>query len=744
MIKPRLCAYLEKHGKISKYQSGCRANHSCDDNILRLEADIRRAQSRGETVAAVFLDLTAAFDKLWNQGAIKYLHSLGIEGRMLRWLAAFLLNRKIRVRLNGETSELVETENGCPQGSVLSPIIFTVVMNSLEAAITRHNEQHPLDRVQLSQFVDDGAVWVTSLSPKIAVRKLQSALKCIEQWSDENGFIINPSKTQAILFHKNKRVAPEASEDFPVLNICGSKLKYLTSIVFLGMTFDKKLTWEAHVTKLLQRCQSDLNLIKAVRGQDWGTDKRSLFRVYQACMLSKINYGSAAYNSAPKRQLDKLQVLQNHALRVITGARRYTPINALHIECGTLELDLAREANQLKYWARTIAQGDTLPTNEKVTEDPAYEYCKGKKGPLPYTQNVQRLAREYQLDPSKIQAPIHFSLSTLSHPIVDLRLCDVIKKSDNDPNSGNVAVGHISTYYSGYVRIFSDGSKDTDQEIAGGGYIVHNPDNTIAHFSAVCYQPEVSIYSCELAIIKDITGYIRKMENHSFTKYVVISDSLSALRSIISGRSKSRPELVYNILKDITSLIGEGIILEFLWVPSHVGILGNEQADFLAKLGSTVGRRSKLKLSTQEVYSDIKRKVYNKQDCAWFRYCAEKGISYDSARSRRLTVYSKHRAEDIAYTRLRLRACGLAGEAPPTQDTTCPGCSVPNTFEHLFFQCPMYQDSRRELSGTVLSVVGAQAVIDRDTLMFPPIKIASRIRAGVFKFLRDTGYLNKL
>ena len=57
MIKPRLCAYLEKHNKIAKVQSGCRSNHSCEDHIVRLEADIKRAQLLGQTVAAVFLDL---------------------------------------------------------------------------------------------------------------------------------------------------------------------------------------------------------------------------------------------------------------------------------------------------------------------------------------------------------------------------------------------------------------------------------------------------------------------------------------------------------------------------------------------------------------------------------------------------------------------------------------------------------------------------------------------------------------
>jgi len=49
---------------MSDVQSGCRQNHSCEDNLIRLEHDIRKAQATNTHVIAVFLDLTAAFDKL--------------------------------------------------------------------------------------------------------------------------------------------------------------------------------------------------------------------------------------------------------------------------------------------------------------------------------------------------------------------------------------------------------------------------------------------------------------------------------------------------------------------------------------------------------------------------------------------------------------------------------------------------------------------------------------------------------
>ncbi len=285
MIKPRLCAYLEKHKKISEVQSGCRSNHSCEDHLVRLEADIKRAQNLGQTVAAVFLDLTAAFDKLWNENAIKTLNTLGIEGKMLNWLAAFLTTRKIKVRLHDATSESVETINGCPQGSVLSPILFSVTMNTLDREIKTHNSQNNTDLINLSLFVDDSAIWTTSKSPNLAITKIQKALTAIENWSASYGFQINPTKTQAILFpasaqkvaaNARKATRSKKTPNPPQLTLCGAPLPLLDNITFLGMTFDKYLTWKDHILKLVVRCQKDLNFLKCIQRNNWGTDKKAL------------------------------------------------------------------------------------------------------------------------------------------------------------------------------------------------------------------------------------------------------------------------------------------------------------------------------------------------------------------------------------------------------------------------------------------------------------------------------------
>jgi hypothetical protein len=144
MIKPRLCNYLEYNNLISPAQSGCRSHHSCDDNLARLEADASRAINSNKFLLAVFLDLSNAFDKSWIGAAIGSLGKIGIRGRMLKWIKEFLATRSIKVKLNGSFSEVVETVNGCPQGSVLSPIIFSLIMNIFSETIAKFNNNKSL------------------------------------------------------------------------------------------------------------------------------------------------------------------------------------------------------------------------------------------------------------------------------------------------------------------------------------------------------------------------------------------------------------------------------------------------------------------------------------------------------------------------------------------------------------------------------------------------------------------------
>ncbi len=123
--------HIEQNDKLAPTQSGFRNNGSTQDQLTILETVIKSAFSNKKSVVSVNLDLEKAFDLMWTKGAIKQLKTKGVKTRMLLWINNFLSNRKIRVRIGTTHAEYVEIDNGSPQGSAISHILFNIIIDSL-------------------------------------------------------------------------------------------------------------------------------------------------------------------------------------------------------------------------------------------------------------------------------------------------------------------------------------------------------------------------------------------------------------------------------------------------------------------------------------------------------------------------------------------------------------------------------------------------------------------------------------
>ena len=91
-------------------------------------------------LVAVSLDLEKAFDLMWAKGTLIQLQKYGITGKIFQWIRSFLKDRKIQVLLGNILSGQHDLENGCPQGSVISPILFNLIINTLHKTLEEHKK----------------------------------------------------------------------------------------------------------------------------------------------------------------------------------------------------------------------------------------------------------------------------------------------------------------------------------------------------------------------------------------------------------------------------------------------------------------------------------------------------------------------------------------------------------------------------------------------------------------------------
>ena len=131
MIKERIQWYVEKNNLLPNFLSGFRKGRSTTDNIVQLENDIQKNINCSVHTLAVFLDVEKAYDSLWIEGLLFKLNQCGIQGKMLNYLQNYLTERTFQVRISDIESGEYKMLNGLPQGSVLSPILYNIMMRDI-------------------------------------------------------------------------------------------------------------------------------------------------------------------------------------------------------------------------------------------------------------------------------------------------------------------------------------------------------------------------------------------------------------------------------------------------------------------------------------------------------------------------------------------------------------------------------------------------------------------------------------
>ena len=348
LITTRLTWHIETNHLFNIDQAGFRKGRTTIDQVMRLQNDVTQSLNNNKYTVAIFLDLKKAFDMVWTTGILEKMQDLGITGRMYTWIKDFLSNRTFQVKVEGHLSDIHKLENGTPQGSVISPILFLIAINDFPE----------LDNgVKKSIFADDSAIWKSGGSLDQLTKQVQKAMDRIGEWTQRWGFNLSTEKTIGIVF-----CAPKKPDQTTIL-LEGKQIKFETHTKFLGMVMDNRLTWRRHIEHVEKKCKQVLNLLRCISGQTWGADKTTMLMIYRAFIRPRLDYGSIAYNSATDGLKKRLEAIQMSALRISCGAMKGTSNAAIQVECGEMPLDLRRLNQSLKYASKISANGDH-PTNE--------------------------------------------------------------------------------------------------------------------------------------------------------------------------------------------------------------------------------------------------------------------------------------------------------------------------------------------------------------------------------------------
>ena len=167
------------------------------------------------------------------------------------FVSEFLSDRVFKVRVGNTFSDDYTQEMGVPQGSILSVTLFSLKINSLVMSLQRH--------VQCSLYVDDLCIYYSSSHMPAIERKLQHCINSLQVWCDQNGFKFSSTKTVCVHFCQQRKIHLD-----PELYLHNEIIPVVDQTKFIGIIFDRKLSFIPHINFVKTNCAQALNLIKVL------------------------------------------------------------------------------------------------------------------------------------------------------------------------------------------------------------------------------------------------------------------------------------------------------------------------------------------------------------------------------------------------------------------------------------------------------------------------------------------------
>ncbi len=706
MVHTRLSYYLESNNLLSINQCGFRKGCSTLDQLVQLEHKIRLALSAKKTVIVLYIDFMGAFDGVPHLEVLHRLATLGVSGLMLGWLKNYLSDRTYKCFIQGSFSGFSPAESGVPQGSILSPTLFSVLINDIPS---RQNND-------LSAFADDVTFYLIAPSFSDAYDRMINVIHDLENWTKTSGMIINTEKSHYQYF------STKYIKDPPPLPYLNYQISYCKTYKFLGLIFDSpRLTFKDHIEELILDCTKRMNILKCVSSHSWGADRMTLTKFYVSFIRSRMDYGCQVYMSAAETHLHKLETVQNACLRIILGSMRSTRIDSLRVESFILPLSHRRELLSGLYYYKICYAPDNHPVVAKL---------------LPSVQGLSFLHfRQPHLKPFILRArsmltslnlpidyynhqPIYSSLPPWNDCIIQVTTDLIIPVTKTDPVQlqKSAFLSTMEIKYNSFFAVYTDGSLvpavNAETSVTAAFYI---PLFQVSE--AFRLPPSCSVCLAELyAILRslqfiqdDVTRFCAASASFGFDGLVVCSDSQSALE-MIKNCKLDDCGFVHAIYSTLNSLHTQyGLTIPLQWVPSHCDITGNDEADRLAQLAHSEIHKPIVNMPypLNFLKRNLNESIIAKYNTQWqaIRSMTHLGLVKQKFESWN-HVMPNERRSDVALSRLRLGHSRLKGhlfKLRLNENPNCILCSVEETPEHLLLHCPKYTQERDILRLSLLS-----------------------------------------
>lgn len=333
ILLTQLGCFVDDNDILPMFQSGFRKSYSTTSALCTILDDVLDARDKSEMTCLVLLDMSRAFDSLNLECLLAKLGCCGIAGNTLAWLGNYLVGRHqiTRTYVDGVEaySNRREVYSGVPQGSILGPLLFSLYTSDL---------QNVLKHCRMHMYADDLQIYLRfGQSCGIAEHLVGEDLKAVESWARSNCLVLNPEKTQCMIFGTRQLLSHVP--DFGIM-VNGKLIQSCKKVKNLGVIIDCNLKFGDHVNLMCKRAFYSLKQISHLKNfLDIETKKM----LVETLVLCHFNYADVVYGPCLTNDFKyKIQRAQNCCIRYIVHVPYRSHVTPFIRDLGWLRMNERR------------------------------------------------------------------------------------------------------------------------------------------------------------------------------------------------------------------------------------------------------------------------------------------------------------------------------------------------------------------------------------------------------------------